>query len=107
MTVALHRHGYLRSPEPYKLPLQIYQTQILRVTMALYTLYTGPMDTIDQPYRMKDGAGDRPSKCPNIYTKRILGEQNLRQKMFKFSQNFNRNKMPYLIKYTLTVQFSI
>ena len=49
----------------------------------------------------------RPSKFPKFYTNRILGEENLRQKVRKFCQNVNRNKMMYLIKYTLTVQFSI
>ena len=38
---------------------------------------------------------------------KILGEQNLRQKVRKFCQNFNRNKMMHLIKYTLTLQFLI
>ena len=52
-------------------------------------------------------APPRPSKCPKSYTNRILGEQNLRQKVRKFCKIFNRNKMTYLIKYTLTVQFSI
>ena len=42
-----------------------------------------------------------------FYTNRILGEENLRQKVRKFCQNVNRNKMMYLIKYTLTVQFLI
>ena len=52
-------------------------------------------------------AAYRPSKCPKLYTNRILGEQNLRQKVRKFGQNLNRDIMTYLIKYTLTVQFSI
>ena len=50
---------------------------------------------------------NRPSKCPKFYTNRIFGEQNLRQNFCKFGQNFNCNKMTYLIKYTYTVQFSI
>ena len=49
----------------------------------------------------------RPSKCPKFYTNRILGEQNLRQKVRKFGQNLNRDKLTYLIQYTLTVQFII
>ena len=49
----------------------------------------------------------RPSKCPKFYTNRILGEQNFCQKVRKFFQNSNCNKMTYLIKYTFTVQFSI
>ena len=54
------------------------------------------------------GAGlCRPSKCPKFYTNRILGEQNLRQKVRKFGQNLNRDKLTYLIQYTLTVQFII
>ena len=48
----------------------------------------------------------KPSKCPKFYASRILGEQNLRQKESKIFHNFNRDKMTYLIKYTLTVQFS-
>ena len=54
-----------------------------------------------------DDDDSRPSKCPKFYTNRILGDQNLRQKMRNFGQNLNCNKMTYLIKYTLTVQFSI
>ena len=42
-----------------------------------------------------------------FYTSRILREQNLRQKMREFCQNLNSNKIRYLIKYTLTVHFSI
>ena len=49
----------------------------------------------------------KPSKCPKFYTNRILGEQNLRQKVRKFRHNLNRDKITYLIKYALTVQFSI
>ena len=49
----------------------------------------------------------RPSKCPKFYTNRILGEQNIRQKMHKFGHNLNRGKLTYLIQYTLTVQFII
>ena len=37
----------------------------------------------------------------------ILGEQNLLQKVGELGQNLNRDKMTDLIKYTLTVQFSI
>ena len=48
----------------------------------------------------------RPSKCPTFYTNKILGEQNLRQKVSKFCQSLNSDKMIYLIKYTLTAQFS-
>ena len=55
----------------------------------------------------RKGTFIRPSKCPKFYTNRILGEQNLRQKVRKFGQNLNRDIMTYLIKYTLTVQFSI
>ena len=40
----------------------------------------------------------RPSKCPKFYTNRILGEQNSRQKVRKFGQNLNRNKLTYLIQ---------
>ena len=47
----------------------------------------------------------RPFKCPKFDASRILGEQNLRKKMGKYSQNLNCNKMAYLIKNTLTVQF--
>ena len=50
---------------------------------------------------------NRPSKCPKFYTNRNLQEQNLRQKLRKFGQNLNCNKITYLIKYTLIVQFSI
>ena len=49
----------------------------------------------------------RPSKCPKFYTNRILGEQNLRQKVLKFCSNLNSNRITYLIKLTLTLQFSI
>ena len=49
----------------------------------------------------------RPSKCPKFYTNRIWGEQNLRQKVRKFCQNLNRDKMTNSIKHTLTIQFSI
>ena len=49
----------------------------------------------------------KPSKCPKFHASRILGEQNVHQKVLKFCQNINRDKMKYLIKYTLTVQFSI
>ena len=49
----------------------------------------------------------RLSKCLKFYTNRIQGEQNLRQKLRKFCQHLNYDKMAYLIKYTLTVQFSI
>ena len=37
----------------------------------------------------------------------ILGEQTLRQKMRKFGKNLNQEKIMYLFKYTLTVQFLI
>ena len=36
-----------------------------------------------------------PSKCPKFYTNRILEEQNVRQKVRKFCQNYNRDKMAY------------
>ena len=49
----------------------------------------------------------RPSKCQKIYTNRILWEQNLRQKVNKFCQNLNHDNIMYLIKYALTVEFSI
>ena len=49
----------------------------------------------------------RPSKCPKFYASRNLEEQNLFQKVCEFCQNLNHNKITYLIKYTLTVQFSI
>ena len=48
-----------------------------------------------------------PSKCPTFYTNRVLGKQNLRQKVRNFCQNLNCDKMIYLIKYTLTLQFLI
>ena len=35
----------------------------------------------------------RPSKCPKLYTNRILGEQNLRKKVREFFQNLNHDKM--------------
>ena len=34
-------------------------------------------------------AVDRASKCPKFYTNSILGEQNLRQRVCKFFENFN------------------
>ena len=46
-------------------------------------------------------------KMSKIYTNRILGWQNLRPKVHKFWQYLICNKMMYLIKYTLSVQFSI
>ena len=49
----------------------------------------------------------RPSKCPKFYTNRILGEQNWCQKVRKPCQNLNCNKITYLIKYSLTIQFWI
>ena len=49
----------------------------------------------------------RPSKCPKLYTNRILGKQNLRQEMRKYCQNSNFNQMKHLIKHTLRVEFSI
>ena len=49
----------------------------------------------------------RPSKCPKFNTNRILGEQNLRPKVRNFCQNLNCDKMMYVIKYTLRVQFLI
>ena len=49
----------------------------------------------------------RPSKCLKFYTNRILGEQNWRWKVRNFCPNLNCDIMTYLIKYTLTVQFSI
>ena len=42
-----------------------------------------------------------------IYTNRIKGDQNLRQKLRKLFQHLNRRKIMYLIKYTLTEEFSI
>ena len=63
------------------------------------------MITID--YIGRGRGGGRPSKCPKFYTNRILGEQNLRQKVRNFCQNLNCDKMIYVIKYTLTVQFLI
>ena len=42
-----------------------------------------------------------------MYTNRIFGEQNLRQNVRKFCQKFNHNKITYIIKYSLKVQFSI
>ena len=55
----------------------------------------------------KGGRRGRPSKCPTFYTNRILGEQNLRQKVGKFCQNLNYDNMTFLFKYSLTVPFSI
>ena len=47
----------------------------------------------------------RPFKCPRSYINRIKGEQSLRQKVGKFCQELNCDKMVNLIKYTLIVQF--
>ena len=49
----------------------------------------------------------RPSKCQKLYTHRILGKNNWRQKMRKFCRNLKWDKSKYFIKYTLSVQFSI
>ena len=49
----------------------------------------------------------RPSQRPKFYTSRIIGKLNSCQKERKICQNFNRCKMTYLNKYTLTVKFSI
>ena len=54
-----------------------------------------------------NGPPPRPSKFPKFYTNRILGKQNLRQKVRKFCQKLYRNIMTYVIKYTFIVQFSI
>ena len=45
----------------------------------------------------KSNAISRPSKCPKYYMNSILGEQNLRQKVQKFDQNLNFDKMMYLL----------
>ena len=47
----------------------------------------------------------RPSKSPYFYTNKILGEQSLRQKVRKYYQNLNRDKMTYVIKNTLKSSF--
>ena len=72
------------------------------VVLSTICIITSEVTTVT----FKEGRS-RPSKCPKFYTNRNLGEQNLRQKVRKFGQNLNRDIMTYLIKYTLTVQFSI
>ena len=47
------------------------------------------------------------SKGNKIYANRILGEQNLYQKVRKFCQTLNHEKIMHLIKYSLTVHFLI
>ena len=47
----------------------------------------------------------RPSKCSKFYTSRNSGKLNLRQKERKICQNFNPNKITYLIYYTLQNSF--
>ena len=59
------------------------------------------------PFMCSPRTLDRPSKCQNFYINRFLVEQNLRKKMRTICHNLNCNKMPFLFKYALTVQFSI
>ena len=56
---------------------------------------------------LKKDTHTRHYKCPKFDTNRILGNLNLRQKVHKFFQPFNCNKLTCLINYTFTEQFSI
>ena len=75
--------------------------RIDEVVVVAYLLVT------DRAARQITPVPVRPSKCPKFYTNRILEEQNLGPKVRTFCQNSNRDKMTYLINYTLTAQFSI
>ena len=66
-----------------------------------YTVLSWPAENVI--LSNSDITAHRPSKCPEFYTNKILGEQSLRQKVCQFCQNLNRAKIMYLTKYTVTV----